>query len=292
MIVPYPPGGSADILARLLGDKLQPRLGQPIIVENRPGGGSIVGARSVVNAAPDGYTLLLGTVSSHAMTPAVNKTAGYDPVEDFTPVARLASMPFVLLVRPGLGVKSMQDLIARAKENPSALTYGSAGIGTSNHMAGELFNSQAGTDMVHVPYRGSAPAMNALLAGEVDMMFDLVMTAAPHIKAGTVVALGTTGAKRSKFLPELPTLAEQGLDDYQVTAWFGLFGPDKLPKPIVEKLNVATNTILARADIQKRLGQLGVEPEMESADAFGRFVQAESLKWKMTVRKSHIAAGD
>ncbi len=292
IIVPYPPGGSADILTRLIGEKLQTRLQQAIVVENRPGGGSIVGARSVVNAPADGYTLLLGTVSSNAMTPAVNKKAGYDPVTDFTPVARIASMSFVLLVRPGLKVNTMQELIALGKEKPDTLTYGSAGVGTSNHMAGVLFNSRAGTKMLHIPYRGSAPAMNALLAGEVDVMFDLVLTAAPHIKAGTVVALGTTGSKRSTLLPKLPTLAEQGLADYQVTAWFGLFGPAQLPEAITNRLNRETNDVLALPEVQTRFKQLGIEPEIDNPTAFRDFVKAESEKWTAAVQESNIEAGN
>ncbi|UHL63050.1 tripartite tricarboxylate transporter substrate binding protein [Paralcaligenes sp. KSB-10] len=291
IVVPYPPGGSADILGRILAQKLQERMGQPFIVENKPGGGSIVGARSVVTAPADGYTLLLGTVSSNAMTPAVNPNARYDPVKDFTPVARVASMPFVLLVRPSLGIKSLSGLIALAKSKPGKLTYSSAGIGTSNHLAGVLLDSQAGIKMTHIPYRGSAPAMNALLSGQVDVMFDLVTTAVPHIKAGTVTALAVSGAKRSAYLPELPTLMEQGLPDYQVTAWFGLFGPAGVPGPVAASLNKEIGIILQEPDVRTQFDKLGITPEPESMAKFAAFVRAESARWTKIVKHSNIAVG-
>lgn len=289
LVVPYAPGGSADILARLLGEKMQTRLGQSIIVENRPGGGTVIGARSVATSTPDGYTLLIGTVSSHAMTPAVNTTAGYDPVKDFKPVGRIASMPFALLTRKGLDVADLPSLIALAKSDPDKLTYSSAGIGTSNHMAGELLKSQAGIALTHVPYRGSAPAMTALLSGEVDIMFDLVATATPHIKEGRVKALATTGAQRSEFLPDLPTVAEKGTSGYEVTAWFGLFAPAGLPDAVTNTLNAALNEALAAPDTVARFQQLGISPEAGTSADFAKFVQVEAEKWHRTVNSANIA---
>lgn len=289
LVVPYAPGGSADIIARVLGEKMQKTLGQSIIVENRPGGGTIIGARSVAGAPADGYTLLIGTVSSNAMTPAVNASAGYDPVKDFSPIGRIASMPFAVLTRKGLGAQDLSALIALAKQQPDKLTYGSAGIGTSNHMAGELLKSQAGIDVRHVPYRGSAPAMNALLAGEVDVMFDLVATAIPHIKEGSVQALATTGAERSPFLPKLPTVAEEGTKGYEVSAWFGLFAPAGLPAEVGKKLNSALNAALTDDAIQERFKNLGITPEPTSTADFTQFVQTEASKWQKIVSAANIA---
>ncbi len=288
LVVPYAPGGSADILARVLGESMQSRLGETVIVENRPGGGTIIGARSVAAAPADGHTLLVGTVSSHAMTPAVNTTADYDPVRDFSAVGRIASMPFAMLTRSGFAAEDLSQLIAMAREEPGRFTYGSAGVGTSNHMAGELLNAQADIDLTHIPYRGSAPAMNALLAGEVDVMFDLVATATPHIESGKVKALGTTGGERSSFLPDLPTLASQELPEYEVTAWFGLFGPAGMPEPVVAELNAVLNDILNDADTQQRFQKLGITPETASPEQFAEFVAAEAGKWGQTVKTANI----
>ena len=211
LIVPYPPGGSADILARAIGQKLAEGIGQQVIVDNRPGAGTAIGAEAAAKAPPDGYTIMLGTVSSHAINPALTPGLKYDPVKDFAPVSLVASIPFALIVHPSVPANSVRDLIALAKSKPGALNFSSAGTGTSNHLAGELFKSMTGTFMVHIPYKGSAPALNDLIAGQVQLMFDLVLTTAPHVKSGAVRALAVTGRERSAALPGVPTVAESGV---------------------------------------------------------------------------------
>jgi len=289
MVVPFPPGGSADILGRSVGQKLGERLGQPVVIDNRPGAGASIGAKAVAEAPADGYTLLLGTVSSHAMSPATN-TVGYDPVKDFTPIAQIASIPFVVLVHPGVPVKNIAELVALAKSKPGQLTYASAGSGTSNHLAGELLGMAAGIKMLHVPYKGSAPALNDLLGGQVNAMFDLQLTAMPQIKSGKVRALAMTGAKRSALLPELPTVREAGVPGYEVTAWFGFFGPAGVPKPIVDRLNAELNAIMKLPDIRAKFAELGVETESGSAEEFAGFVRGEAGKWAAVIKAAGIVA--
>ncbi len=289
MVVPFPPGGSADILGRSVGQKLGERLGQPVVIDNRPGAGASIGAKAVAEAPADGYTLLLGTVSSHAMSPATN-AVGYDPVKDFTPIAEIASIPFVVLVHPGVPVKNIAELVALAKSKPGQLTYASAGSGTSNHLAGELLGMAAGIKMLHVPYKGSAPALNDLLGGQVNAMFDLQLTAMPQIKSGKVRALAMTGAKRSALLPELPTVREAGVPGYEVTAWFGFFGPAGVPKPIVDRLNAELNAIMKLPDIRAKFAELGVETESGSAEEFAGFVRGEAGKWAAVIKAAGIVA--
>ena len=289
MVVPFPPGGSADILGRSVGQKLGERLGQPVVIDNRPGAGASIGAKAVAEAPADGYTLLLGTVSSHAMSPATN-AVGYDPVKDFTPIAEIASIPFVVLVHPGVPVKSIAELVALAKSKPGQVTYASAGSGTSNHLAGELLGMAAGIKMLHVPYKGSAPALNDLLGGQVNAMFDLQLTAMPQIKSGKVRALAMTGAKRSALLPELPTVREAGVPGYEVTAWFGFFGPAGVPKPIVDRLNAELNAIMKLPDIRAKFAELGVETESGSAEEFAGFVRSEAGKWAAVIKAAGIVA--
>ena len=289
MVVPFPPGGSADILGRSVGQKLGERLGQSVVIDNRPGAGASIGAKAVAEAPADGYTLLLGTVSSHAMSPATN-TVGYDPVKDFTPIAEIASIPFVVLVHPGVPVKNIAELVALAKSKPGQVTYASAGSGTSNHLAGELLGMAAGIKMLHVPYKGSAPALNDLLGGQVNAMFDLQLTAMPQIKSGKVRALAMTGAKRSALLPELPTVREAGVPGYEVTAWFGFFGPAGVPKPIVDRLNAELNAIMKLPDIRAKFAELGVETESGSAEEFAGFVRGEAGKWAAVIKAAGIVA--
>ncbi|TSH89152.1 tripartite tricarboxylate transporter substrate binding protein [Verticiella sediminum] len=290
LVVPYPPGGSADVLARVLAQTLAQREGINVVVENRPGGGTVIGARYVAAAPADGQTLLLGTVSSHAMMPALNADVGYDPVRDFTPVASLASIPFVLVARPALGVKDVQGLLALARETPGRISYASAGVGTSNHLAGELLDAQAGVRTMHVPYRGSAPALNGLLGDQVDVMFDLVPTAMPHLKTGALVALGSTGAERTSFLPEVPTLREQGLGDYDVTAWFGLFGPAGLAPDVVARWDGAVRAALLDPAVRTQLAGLGVAPDVRSSSEFADFVAQEWARWRGVVSHAGVVA--
>ena len=290
LIVPYPAGGSADILARVVGQNLGEQLGQSIIVENRAGAGTAIGAEFVAHSKPDGYTLLLGTVSSHAMNPALTPTLGYDAVRDFAPVAPLATIPFVLDVNASLPVRSVKELVSYAKAHPGAINYSSAGNGTSNHLAGELFNMMAGVDLVHVAYKGSAPALQDLIAGQVQVMFDLVSTSIPWIKSGAIRPLAVTGGARVPSLPEIPTLKESGYSDYEVTAWFGIFAPAGTPEAVVARLNAVCAQAMASPEVRDKLGPLGMETMNGSAQAFARLVAADLDKWRNVVKSTKIRA--
>ncbi len=287
MVVPYPAGGSADILARTVGQKLAERLGQPVVIDNRAGAGTAIGAKHVAGVPADGYTLLMGTVSSQAINPAMNKV-GYDPVKDFTPVAPLASIPFVLVAHPSFPGKSVADVIAQAKAKPGELSYASAGLGTSNHLAGELLASAAGIRLLHVPYKGSAPALNDVVAGHLPLMFDLQATALPYVQSGKLKALALTGRTRSALLPDVPTAVESGLPGYEVSAWFGVFAPAGLPAPVLERLNSDINAVLKAPEMQKRLQELGAEPEQGSAEVFAKFTRSEAAKWSAVVKKAGL----
>ena len=283
LIVPFPPGGSADILARAIGQKLGEGLGS-VVIENRPGAGTAIGAEATAKSAPDGYTVMIGTVSSHAINPSLNPKLAYDPIRDFTPLSLVASIPFALLVHPSIPAVSLSELIALAKAKPGRLNYSSAGNGTSNHLAGELFRSLAGVDIVHIPYKGSAPALADLLAGQVDMMFDLVLTAAPHVRSGKARALAVTGARRSNVLPDVPTVAEAGLPGYEVSAWFGLFGPADLPAPVTSRLNAEIVRAMESKEVRERLASQGAEALSSTPEQFAAYVRGELGKWSRVVK--------
>jgi tripartite-type tricarboxylate transporter receptor subunit TctC len=286
MIVPYPPGGSADILARAIGAKVGEGLGQPVVIDNRPGAGTIIGTEATAKSAPDGYTFMLGTVSSHAINPALNARLPFDPVKDFTPLSLVASIPFAMIVHPSVPARSVQEFVALAKSKPGQLNYSSAGNGTSNHLAGELLKSMAGVDLVHVPYKGSAPALNDLIAGQVSLMFDLVLTAAPHIKSGAVRGLAVTGTQRSAVLPELPTVAETGLPGYEVSAWFGIFAPAGVPQPVAKRLNAEFVKVMQQPDLKQRLASLGADPLTSTPEEFSTYLRSEIDKWAKVVKAS------
>ena len=288
LVVPYPPGGTADILARAVGQKLGDKLGQAVVIENKAGAGTAIGARFVAEAAPDGYTMLMGTVSSHAINPAMTKV-GYDPVRDFATVAALGSIPFVLVTRPDSPYKTLADVIAAAKREPGKIGYASAGPGTSNHLAGEMLATAAGVQLLHVPYKGSAPALTDVLAGHVPLMFDLVTTAVPNLKQGKLKALAVTGAARSPLLPDVPTVAESGLAGFEVSAWFALFAPAKVPAPILARLSVDTYDVLRTPEMQARLRELGMDPDTRAADAFSTYVRGEVQKYGAVVKQAGLA---
>ncbi len=288
LVVPYPPGGSADILARAFGQKLTELGGQPWIIENRAGAGTAIGTLAVAQATADGQVFLLGTVSSHAINPALNKQLGYDPIRDFTPVAALASIPFALLVHPSLPARSLAELLALARSRPDTITYASAGSGTSNHLAGALLDATAGIRTVHVPYKGSAPALADLLSGQVNMMFDLVLTASPQVRAGSVRALAVSGHQRSANLPGVPTFAEAGLPGYEVSAWFGILGPSGVPAPVVARLAGLIAQAQASPDVRERLASQGAEPITGSSADFAVLVKRELERWTAVVKSAGV----
>ncbi|WP_353236220.1 tripartite tricarboxylate transporter substrate binding protein [Diaphorobacter ruginosibacter] len=287
IIVPYPPGGTADLLARAVGIKLGERLGQPVIVENKAGAGTAIGARYVADVTPDGYTLLLGTVSSHAINPAMTKV-GYDPVRDFVPVAPLASIPFVLVANPASPYNTLSDLIGAAQKAPGAISYASAGPGTSNHLAAEMLGNSAKVKLLHIPYRGSAPALADVLAGHVPVMFDLQSTAVPNIRQGKLKPLAVTSARRSSLLPDVPTVAESGLKDYEVSAWFALFAPARTPQPVQHRLDTELAAVMQSPDIKQRLHDMGADPDERSIAQFKTYVQEEARKYSLVVRTAGL----
>jgi len=287
LVVPYPAGGSADILARLLGQKLAGRLGQTVVVDNKGGAGTAIGARHVAEAQADGYTLLMGTVSSQAINPAMAKV-GYDPLKDFTPVAAVASIPFVLVANPAAPYRTVADVVAAARAMPGAIAYASAGPGTSNHLAGEMLAGAAQVKLLHVPYRGSAPALADVLAGQVPLMFDLQTTSLPHIRGGKVRALAMTSARRSPLLPEVPTVGESGYPGFEVSAWFGIFAPAAVPAPIIAQLNGALEAVLKTPEMEKGLREIGTEPDARSRSEYVAYVKEEAAKYARVVRTAGL----
>lgn len=289
LVVPYPPGGSADILARAIGQKLGDRLGQPVIVENKGGAGTAIGTRFVAESPADGHTLLLGTVSSHAINPAITKV-GYDPVRNFSVIAPVASIPFVLVTPPSSPFKTVSDVIAAAKEQPGTLNYASAGPGTSNHLAGEMLASAAKVRLGHVPYRGSAPALMDVLAGHIPLMFDLQSTSMPNIQQGKLRPLAITSLKRSPLLPNVPTVAESGIPDFEVSAWFTVFAPANLPQPVLVRLREASAATMRSEDIKQKLRQLGAEFDARSPEEFAVYLEDEVKKYAAVVKAAGLAA--
>ena len=258
-IVPFAPGGTTDILARTIGEKLSAALGQPVIVDNKPGQGGSIGAAELARAAPDGYTIGGGTISSHAINATLYDKLSYDPVSSFAPITLYATQPNVLLVHPSVPAKTVREFIELVKANPDKYSFGSAGNGTSQHISGELFKTMAGVKMQHIPYRGSGQMMPELLAGTVPVAFDNIATAVQHVNAGKLRALAVTSSTRSVVSPDVPTMAEAGLAGYDISSWQAVFAPAGTPAPIVDRLYTEIARILKMPDIQKRLGDLGLE---------------------------------
>jgi tripartite-type tricarboxylate transporter receptor subunit TctC len=286
IVVPFPAGGSNDIVARVLAQKLTERNGQPFYVENRGGAGGNIGAEAVASSEPDGYTLLLTAPPPLTINAALYKDMRYDPSGAFAPVALIASVPIVLAVHPSLGINSVQELIARAKAKPGTIFFGSSGNGSTNHLAGELLKSMTAIDIVHVPYKGAAPAMNDLVAGHIPMMFDNIPAVLPQVRAKTINAIAVAGSRRASALPDVPTVAESGVPGFEASAWFGLVAPAKTPAPILAKLESDVETILKMPDVQKRFGELGAEPVAVSGADFGKFLANETTKWTKIIRES------
>jgi tripartite-type tricarboxylate transporter receptor subunit TctC len=297
LVVPYPPGGPLDTVARLLAEKVKDSLGT-VVVENRPGAGGNLGADLVAKAAPDGLTIVMGAVATHAINPWLYAKMPYDPIRDFTPITLVAQVPNVLVMNVDtakkLGIASVADLVAYAKKNPGTLNYGSGGNGSAGHLAGEMFKSQAGVYMVHIPYPGGAPAQLALLAGQVDLNFDNLAAASANIKSGKLVALAMTTAKRSSAMPEVPTVAESGrafgLAAFNIDTWFGLFGPAQMPAATTQRLNKAFTEALASPEVKSRLATLLAEPSPMTPEQFAAFVRSELTKYQGVVRSSGAKA--
>ena len=279
IIVPYPAGGTTDILARLVGDRLGKRLGRNFIIENRGGASGNIGTAAVAQSTPDGYTLLMATINTHGINSSAFKKLPYDPVKDFTPITVFAATPNVLMVHPGLGVSDVAGLIKLAREKPGSIDFASTSTGGSPHMSGELLKMMAKIDLQHVPYRGAGPMLNDLIGGHVKMAFDNMPSAIGHIRGGTVQALAVTTPSRWSGLPEVPTMAESGVPGYDVSAWFGLLAPAGTPPAIVDLLYRTIIEILNEEPIRTRLAELGAEPGGMSPDAFGRQIEADIKKW-------------
>lgn len=286
MIVPFPAGGTTDILARIVGQELTKAWGQQVIVENRPGAGGNIGADAVAKSPADGYTLLMGTVGTHGINVTLYKKMPYDAVKDFAPITLVAAVPNLLVVHPSVPVKSVKELIDYAKAKPGKLSFASSGNGTSIHLSGELFKSMTGVDMTHVPYKGSAPAITDLLGGQVDLMFDNMPSILPHVKNGKLRALAVTTAKRSPAIPDVPTIAEAGVPGYEASSWFGILAPAGTPQPIVAKLNKEIVRILHSPEIKERLSGQGAEPVGDTPEQFAAHIRAEIDKWAKVVKAS------
>jgi tripartite-type tricarboxylate transporter receptor subunit TctC len=285
-VVPFAPGGTTDILARTVGDKLAISLGVPVVIENKPGAGGGIGAEFTAKSAPDGYTIMGGTISTHAINASLYSKLPYDPVKDFEPITLIARVPNMLVVNPSIPAKDVKELIALLKANPGKYTFASSGNGTSQHLSGELFKAMAGVEMQHIPYKGSPPALQDVVGGQVTMTFDNITTAWPLAKAGKLRALAVTTAKRSAVAPDVPTLAEAGLPGFEVGSWQGVFAPAGTPPEIVKRLNVEIVKILNMPDVKEKLIGLGAEPVGNSSEEFSAMVKAEVVKWADVVRKS------
>lgn len=288
LVVPYAPGGTGDILGRALAKELGDVLKGSVVVENKPGAGGNVGAEYVVRARPDGHTLLI-TATSLASNPSLMKKMNFDPVKDLAPVAGPITLQNVVMVNKDTPIKSVADLVKHAKANPGKLSFGSSGIGTSNHLAVELFKVRAGTDMLHIPYKSAGEVFPSLISGQTQVMFDLMPSALPHVKGGRVRALAVTGSKRSPALPDLPTVAEAGVPGYEFSAWFGVFAPAGTPKPVVAQLNAALGKAMSSPQFQARLQQLGAEATAGTPESFGKYFRSEHARWGQVIKETGIS---
>ena len=290
IIVPYPPGGTTDILARLVAKGLTDKLGQTFVVENRPGASGAIGSQAVAKSPPDGYTLVMGTISSHGINSALHKSLPYDAVKDFAPVTNVASTPNVITVNPTLPVKNLNELLALAREKPGKLNFGSTSQGGSPHMSAELLKMMARVDLVHVPYKGAGPMLADLIGGQIQIGFDNLPSSMSHIRSGKVRAIAVTTTKRWPGAPEIPTAAESGVSGYEVSGWFGLLAPAGTPKPVIDTLYRAIGEILKQPDVAKQLLELGAEPAANGPDALGRQIADEVEKWKKVVAATGVKA--
>jgi tripartite-type tricarboxylate transporter receptor subunit TctC len=286
LVVPFPAAGAADVMARGMARQLSAELGQQIIVDNIGGAGGQIAAENAAKAAPDGHTLLFATMGTHAINPALYRKLRYDPIKSFAPISLTHLTPRVLVVRSSLPVKNIPDLIALARSKPGALTYGSAGNGSSSHLSGALFENLAGVDMLHVPFKGSAPLLVDVLAGRVDMTFDSYAVYREHIKSGKVRPLGVTSKSRMSALPDVPTIAEAGLKGYEVSNWLGVFAPAGTPAPVIKTIHAALGRAMANRELREQLIALGIEPTFGTPEELAALIRAELPRWAEIVKKS------
>jgi tripartite-type tricarboxylate transporter receptor subunit TctC len=288
LVVPFAPGGSTDVVARIIAAKMSENMGTQVIVENRAGAGGGVGAAAVAKAAPDGHTILMATISTHTLNPLMAKTKLFDPIKDFAPISLLATVPNVLVVHPSLGVNNVQELVALLKKEPGKHSYASSGNGTPLHVSGELFKRMTGTDMQHIPYRGGGPAMNDLVGGQVKIMFDNLPPSVPQIRAGTIKALGVTTKQRVPGFENIPTIAEQGLPDYETYSWNGFLAPAGTPPAVIAKLNAEANKAIADPGVKAKLTDISAVTVGTTPEELASFIQKELAIWEPVIRGANI----
>lgn len=290
VIVPFPPGGPSDTVTRIIGPKLSEALGHQIIIDNRGGAGGATGTELVAKSAPDGYTILAGTIGGLAVSPTLNPKLGYNTLRDLAPITQLVNVAYIVTLHPSVPAKSIKELLALAKAHPGKLNYGTSGAGTGPHLAGELLNMMAGINIVHVPYKGSAPAQTALMSGEVDITFENTLIVLPQVKSGRLRPIAATGSQRSKLMPELPTVAEAGVPGFSASGWYGMMAPVATPKDIIAKLNTEITRVLRMPDIADRLNNLAAEPAPGTPEQFGSFIRTEIDKWAKVVKAANMKA--
>jgi tripartite-type tricarboxylate transporter receptor subunit TctC len=290
LVAPYPAGGAADVLARILGKKLEEQLGQPVVVENKPGAGTAIGAAAVANARPDGYTLLISSNSTFTMNPALHPKLAYDAVKGFDPIGKVGSVALAVLVHPTVSAMTVPQLVAAAKASPDKFVYGSFGNGTSSNFAGAMFNAATGLKMTHVPYKGSAPLMTDLIGGQIPVSFDTVVAAAPQLRSGKIKVLAVTTARRSALLPDVPTVAEAGYPGFDMTAWLALVAPRGLPPEVKARLDKALATLMASPDMQDKMKAAGFEPGYQAIPDWAGMVTADIARMKAIAERAQIKA--
>lgn len=288
LVVPFAAGGTSDVLARTLAKEMQGELNQTIVVENKGGAGGVLGADSVAKSEADGYTLLLGTIATNAINPALLPSISYDAARDFAPIILLGSISNVLIVGEAQPYKTVKDVVDAAKAKPDTLAFGSAGQGTSQHLSGEVFKLLTGAQLTHVPYRGSAPAVQDLIGGQIPMSFETALVALPHVASGKIRALAVTSAKRTQVMPDVPTMQEAGVAGFDVSSWQGIYAPAGTPKPVVDKLNKALTTIIAKPDVRAKMDSLGLEYTANTPEQFAAFQKTEQAKWAKVIKDGNI----
>jgi len=290
LIVPFSPGGVADTSARVVADRLATRLGQQVIVENRAGASGNIGTQQVAQAAPDGYTLVLGFDGTMVINPWVFPNIPFDTVKDFVPVTKLGDATLIMVAHPSVAANNMKELIALAKTKPGTLSYGTSGTGGTPHLAGELLNQRAGISLVHIPYKGGGQAVGDVVGGQIPLVYTAIASAQQYVKSGRLKALGVSGAKRSSSLPDVPTFVESGLEGFVVDSWVGIFAPAKTPRAIVDRLQRELAAILATAEVRERYAVLGIDPVGNTSEQFGEQVRADLAKWEKVVKQANIRA--